>query len=405
MPMMKDEERQPLLGQQAVQNAAETTREDHGKTSKWTSIFPQIQVTDPRFRFLPLIGCLTVLVNEGEYFFKQIGYFRAVEALYCIEYYHVHDPVVAHLGKAIPENMCKIDSIQKKVATANGIVLLVRMTSAFIGTMIVGYLADMYGRRLPLILHKVGTIIYTVVVASTYLGYPYLPIWVSFCGGLGGLIGANFDLNLAILLAAYNDALTSSTQVATYFFITTSMQYVGQVSFPLLAGKAINMDGKGGTPHVSLFISLGMAAAGLVISVLFFPETMKKSEPPDGPDLSDNGGDGKRKGIKAMIAAKAKSIQEGFQRSVQGVGATNVILLIVAMFLATTAIKAVDWLGLIQYPVIKFGWKYNQSTFAMAIQAVIYIFTYFILLPTYNKLGARYGFSPSSTSLTIMLFQ
>ena len=39
----------------------------------------------------------------------------------------------------------------------------------------------------------------------------------------------------------------------------------------------------------------------------------------------------------------------------------------------------------------------------MAIQAVVYIFTYFVLLPTYNKIGARYGFSPSSTSLLIML--
>ena len=155
-----------MLGEQGVENAAEISPSDDEPISRWRSIFPKIQVTDPRFRFLPLIGCLTILVNEGEYFFKQMGYFRAIEALYCIEYYHIHDPAVAHLGKAIPENMCKLDSIQKKVATANGIVMLVRMTSAFIGTIIVGYLADKYGRRLALILHKVGTIIYTLVVAS-----------------------------------------------------------------------------------------------------------------------------------------------------------------------------------------------------------------------------------------------
>ena len=204
------------------------------------------------------------------------------------------------------------------------------------------------------------------------LGYPYVPIWVSFCGGLGGLIGANFDLNLAVLLAAYNDALSSSTQVATYFFITTSMQYVGQVAFPLLAGKAINLDGKGGTSEVSLFISLGMAFAGLLISVLFFPETMKKAERIDSAATDETNGGSKRKGIKATIAAKGKSLREGFQQSVQGVGATNVILLIIAMFLATTAIKAVDWLGLIQYPVIKFGWKYNQVCGAVYRQRYIH---------------------------------
>lgn len=39
----------------------------------------------------------------------------------------------------------------------------------------------------------------------------------------------------------------------------------------------------------------------------------------------------------------------------------------------------------------------------MAIQAVVYILTYFVLLPGYNRLGARMGFTTSSTSLIIML--
>lgn len=195
---LKDEERQPLLSAQPVQSATETLPEDDEKASRWRSIFPKIEVTDSRFRFLPLIGCLTVLLNEGEYYFKQIGYFRAIEALYCIEYFQSHDPAVAHLGKGIPENMCKLDSIQKKVATANGIVMLVRMTSSFIGTMIVGYLADKYGRRLALILHKVGTIIYTLVVCSTCTKH-YLPYseshpanirrsWLSICPDMGKLL-------------------------------------------------------------------------------------------------------------------------------------------------------------------------------------------------------------------------
>lgn len=420
---IKDEESQPLLSDQRYSATKDIASSEPKLRSKWT-ILPHISFTDPKFRFLPLLGCLIVLVNEGEYYFKQIGYFRAVEALYCIEYFQQHDPSIATLGRGIPEKMCKLDPIQKKVATANGIVMLVRMASSFIGTVLVGYLADRLGRRFALIMHKVGTLIYTCCVFLTYVGYPKIPIWVSFCGGLGGIIGANFDLNLALLLAAYTDTMTSSTQVATYFFITTSMQYVGQVAFPLAAGRAINLDGQGGTPEVSLLISLGMALAGLCITVFFVPETMKFDA--TGADNADDTSNPHRQ----CVTIRFKSYWANFQHSVRSIGTSDTFILAVSMFLATTAIKSVDWLGLIQYPVIKFGWKYNQvrneqkrfanpftpqyrteavltnisqSTYAMAFQALIYIFVYFILLPLYTKIGSYCSISPPSTSLLVML--
>lgn len=39
----------------------------------------------------------------------------------------------------------------------------------------------------------------------------------------------------------------------------------------------------------------------------------------------------------------------------------------------------------------------------MTVQAIVYVFTYFILLPRSNRLGTRLGFSSSSTALAIML--
>ncbi|CAK4031165.1 MFS general substrate transporter [Lecanosticta acicola] len=404
------DEQQPLLPRDGSNATGDASKDDTSRQYSIHRFLPHIHVTEPRYRFLPLIGCLLVLVNEGEYFFKQIAYFRAIEALYCIEYFNDIDPEVAKLGRKIPESMCKLDAIQKKVATANGIVILVRMTSAFIGTIPLGYLSDKSGRRLPLIMHKVGTIIYTLCVFVSYMGYPVVPIWVSFLGGLGGLIGANFDLNLAVMLAAYTDAMTSSTQRSTYFFITTSMQYVGQVSFPLAAGRAINLDGQGGTSEVSLSISLGMAVAGLVISLFFRPETMKK-ERSIGQASADAVIDSssidqtetKTAGVLGSLAHKLRSFWTDFKRNVQGIGMTNIWCLAFSMFLITTAIKSVDWLGLIQYPVIKFGWKYNQSAYAMAIQAIVYILLYFLLLPACNRLGIRLGYTKSSTSLIIML--
>lgn len=216
-------------------------------------------------------------------------------------------------------------------------------------------------RQLTILEHRAHT-------ALKDIGYPTVPIWVSFLGGLGGLIGANFDLNLAVMLAAYTDSMTSSSQRSTWFFITTSMQYVGQVAFPLAAGKAINLDGQGGTSEVSLSISLGMAVAGLIISLFLWPETMKNEKTQDSStgnehqDGIDPNETSESKSLSALssLADKFSSFWTNFQHSVQTIGAGNIWLLAFSMFLITTAIKAVDWLGLIQYPVIKFGWKYNQ---------------------------------------------
>ena len=87
------DEREPLLAEEQL----EESNSDHllpATNPKW-SFLPRLDVDEPRFRFLPLVGCLIVLVNEGEFIFKEIGYFRALEALYCIEYYDTADPDIA----------------------------------------------------------------------------------------------------------------------------------------------------------------------------------------------------------------------------------------------------------------------------------------------------------------------
>lgn len=168
---MTDEGR-PLLERQETGEETED-----GKTS-WRFL-PKFHVTEPRFRFLPLVGCLIILVNDVEYYFKEVGYFRALEALYCIEYYQEVDPKTAALGRAIPESMCKVGAIEKKVSTANGIVMLTRMVSSLIGTMPLGYLSDRIGRRFALVMHKVGTTLYTLMILITCELF-YTPIW-SLC--------------------------------------------------------------------------------------------------------------------------------------------------------------------------------------------------------------------------------
>lgn len=128
------DEQQPLLQQQTL--APHQTHQQIPLSRWaiiWQRIIPKFDVVSPRYQFVPLLGCLIILINESEYTFKQVALIRAIEALHCIEYYEKHNPDIAELGKHIPERLCKADEIQKNVATSTAMYLLVRMLCALIG--------------------------------------------------------------------------------------------------------------------------------------------------------------------------------------------------------------------------------------------------------------------------------
>lgn len=124
------------------------------------------QVTAPQYRFVPLLGCTIILLNDAEFFFKQTAMFRAIEAMYCIEYYNndAHRNVtISALGRHIPESLCKSDEIEKHVSSTYGWIMFCRMLPCLFTAIPLGYLADKAGRRPVLVLHKVGTIVFVSV--------------------------------------------------------------------------------------------------------------------------------------------------------------------------------------------------------------------------------------------------
>lgn len=84
---------------------------------------------------------------------------RAIEAMYCYEYYVALGSPVAEMGKNIPEKLCKNDSIQKSLAKTAGLIMFVRMLSAMIGAVPLGWVADRWGRKPVLVLHKINVTI------------------------------------------------------------------------------------------------------------------------------------------------------------------------------------------------------------------------------------------------------
>lgn len=148
-------ETEPLLGRtRSLDSHLSTTSIPKGWT-KWLSY----TTIAPKYRWVPLLGCAIIFINEAEYFIKQVATLRAIEAMYCYKFYLERDSPLADLGKHIPERLCKDDSIQKQLAKTAGLIMFVRMLCALIGAIPLGYVADRYGRKAVLILHKVNVVI------------------------------------------------------------------------------------------------------------------------------------------------------------------------------------------------------------------------------------------------------
>jgi hypothetical protein len=148
------EERTALLG-----HTRSNERNESSVPVRKRSLWPSFTTISPKYRWIPFLGCSIIFINEAEYYVKQVATLRAIEAMYCYEYYLAQGSELVDLGKHIPERFCKDDSIQKQLAKTAGLIMFVRMLSSMAGALPLGWVADRYGRRLVLILHKVNVTI------------------------------------------------------------------------------------------------------------------------------------------------------------------------------------------------------------------------------------------------------
>lgn len=110
-------------------------------------------------RLVPILGIMTVFVNEAEFFFKEPATLRMLEALSCLEYYTRLDDPLAQLGKNIPELLCKKKAIQERVALLFGVCYAVRMSAGLIGTFVFLSFFNTGRRRPVLWIHKLNLMV------------------------------------------------------------------------------------------------------------------------------------------------------------------------------------------------------------------------------------------------------
>lgn len=232
-----------------------------------------------------------------------------------------------------------------------------------------------------------------------------MPIWTLYLTGLSGLIGGNFDVGLAMLFASYTDVVPNATERASLFFLTTSMQYLAQTFCPFIGAWLMNLDGKGGTPQVNITVSLGLAILTVLIAIFIFPETLheKTKDLESEQEICEGGGE-----IQELEPRKDLAYQwlrkrlNGFAESISGVGVANIALLSLSISFAAIGIKAIDWYGLVQYPVIKLHWTFPQASTVVSIQGLLMLLHFSIVLPFLNRVVAAWLGSSGHAHFVIM---
>ncbi|KAH8816606.1 major facilitator superfamily domain-containing protein [Xylogone sp. PMI_703] len=394
-------EREPLLASSSQSLVSETELPTKHRWLSFTTI-------SPRYRWLPFVGCAIIFLNEAEYFIKQVATMRAIEAMYCYEYYAARGSPLIEMGKHIPERLCKDPSIQKELAKTSGLIMFVRMFSAMIGAVPLGWAADRIGRKPVVVVHKINVTITCVSWLVLYLSFPKVPIWTLYLSGLPGIFGGNFDVGLAMLFASYTDVIPSASERASLFFLTTSMQYCAQIFCPSIGAWLMNLDGKGGTPEVNLIVSLSLATTTALIAIFAFPETLHESRKLKGAleENSESSIDTPLPPSQSTTEAPSgwgRKIIRSITEMASGVNVINIAILSLSISFAATGIKAIDWYALVQYPVIKLGWTFPQASQVVSMQGFLMLVHFSIVLPFLNHVAVSKLGSPGSAHFVIMV--
>jgi hypothetical protein len=213
-----------------------------------------------------------------------------------------------------------------------------------------------------------------------------------------------------MLFASYTDVMPSATERASLFFITTSMQYLAQTFCPPIGAVLMNLDGKGGTPQVNLAVSLLLSILTALITIFLFPETLHESRKKGNSEIEGDEQDRTEEVAQVQNGESRASLVYNwlekavrtFGDSVSGVGALNLFLLSLSISFAAVGIKAIDWYGIVQYPVIKLHWTFPQASNIVSIQGFLMLIYFSIILPALNHTTAAWLGSSGRAHFAIM---
>ncbi|KAI1840122.1 hypothetical protein JX266_013665 [Neoarthrinium moseri] len=227
------------------------------------------------------IICVVVLIGSGSGGLFGIPMTRILEDRLCHEYYgrvRTH----AELQEPIDEELCKVETIQSKLAylfaTASVLEAVVGCTFA----MPWGIAADRIGRR-PVFAIALTGMLFTEFWGMIVAYIREIPIHYYWLGPLGHALGGGNAVLSATLSSMMADILPEQDRAIGFMRIHVSSM-IGNLCSPALSSVLMPVVG----PWPLLWASQAMTAVS-AIAILFVPETLTHHRKASGPDENDAG--------------------------------------------------------------------------------------------------------------------
>ncbi|KAK4038615.1 hypothetical protein C8A01DRAFT_47814 [Parachaetomium inaequale] len=216
----------------------------------------RFQPPAPR-RAIPPLLLLVALVNLA-WSLYQLPVSRVVESRLCREHYAVRDPSALRPDGSVPEELCKVDEVQRQLGGIQGVMEMSWVAGDFVMTIPLVALADHYGHRFVLCLNLVPRVF---LLAWTFaVGYfdRALPVRAILAAPVFSFLGGDCVFN-SIVYALVSDMTDDHVLRATFF------GYVNAVSsiFSLQLGPAL----ASATMTTLLWLPLWLGIAILLLAV------------------------------------------------------------------------------------------------------------------------------------------
>ncbi|KAF3047816.1 hypothetical protein E8E11_006655 [Didymella keratinophila] len=354
---------------------------------------PQTATTTPirknEHSIRPLIALLILVHVSAVLYTLPVN--RVIELRLCQEHYELHDPSIIPANGAIPEKLCKIDEVQRRLAWLQGIMETTLVVCDFVVTVPFSFVAERSGVRVVLWCNLVPRIFMSVWAAAVGFFAHILPTKAIIVGPFLAVFGGECVLQSTIF--ALTSALAGEyVQRASYFSYISSTSYVVSFMGPTLA--SITMSWSIWLPFSINICLLACAIPTITLlpdahkSNVVSTETASLSRSVNGdveeagPLLAADSEYGSRRYAGAFEKPQG-FVQESIYaaRKLVGLvhGRRNFQVLLCSFFL--TALASSDTKLLVQYISKRYGWTFAQTGFMLSAKAIVNFTLLAIVVP------------------------
>ncbi|KAL6790345.1 major facilitator superfamily domain-containing protein [Trichoderma sp. SZMC 28013] len=224
MPALDDgQESSPLI--QASDEDTESREQQKAEIFKWGKVAIQNAVLAATF--LVLYAFADIL--------RYISTVRLVELGICREHFIQSDPQSDENYRNIPEHLCKLPSIQQRLAHLRGYLAALEAIVGLVFTLPYGLLVDRFGERLVAGINVIGYLLSCAWIIVVCYYWQFFPIWSAVLAPLFRIVGGGSPILSSIIYSIAAKSTPDSSRSLCFFFFMAAQLLTEIISIMVAA--------------------------------------------------------------------------------------------------------------------------------------------------------------------------